>query len=379
MQARPRSSLRSRKSRSRQGPGGYRYSLTGTSREAHDRRGRSCRWSERLLFFGRELSGTVSGRSVGGIALCDEKGWGKSAMSIVETYAGAAGSLQRQRIDFVVELERAWSPPFPAALLRGGLGNLLRRRYCRSRSAGCRPEAHCAYCELFETREGQRGSGWAAGLHGVPVAMAVHCEPVEWKAGRLGIELFGMAVEHSRIIRDAVQEMGERGLGRERVRCVFRPVTGWDVPESCGEAIRRSLSRLSRIEGLRVCSESPIRIKSAGRWAQSVDPRLLVVNAARRFSGLVAQESPARALPAPDRALLERATAMSARNARWRWTDRRRFSARQRRLVPMGGVEGSFEIDLPDLEMLFFLALSEVMGVGKGIAFGFGRVRLEGM
>ncbi|MDQ7007137.1 MAG: CRISPR system precrRNA processing endoribonuclease RAMP protein Cas6 [Acidobacteriota bacterium] len=298
-------------------------------------------------------------------------------MSTGEIYAQAAARVRRRRMRFTLQLERPLRLRFPAALLRGGLGNLLRRRYCRSPSQRCHGRHRCAYCELFEARGEAAGGGWAGRQKSAPVPLAIRCEPGEWAAGRMVVELFGQAVDHGRVIKDAFEEMGERGLGRERVRCAFRADEGWQTVEGCDEGIRRILGGLSRAGGLRVRSESPLRVKAGGRWAQAVGPRLMIVNAARRFSALACESPEVGSLPAPCRELLERAASIPLRQVRWVWTDRHRYSSRQRRRVPMGGVEGGFELDIPDVDLLFFFALAESVGIGKGIPFGFGRVKLE--
>ncbi len=57
-----------------------------------------------------------------------------------------------------------------------------------------------------------------------------------------------------------------------------------------------------------------------------------------------------------------------------RWDDYARFSNRQKKKVPMGGLVGqcSFVSDLPYLEK--WLKCAELVHVGKGAAMGLGRI-----
>jgi hypothetical protein len=60
-----------------------------------------------------------------------------------------------------------------------------------------------------------------------------------------------------------------------------------------------------------------------------------------------------------------------------RWSEWRRWSGRQRQLVPMGGVLGTLALPLRGLEPFWpFLALGPWVHAGKGATMGLGAMRV---
>ncbi len=289
-------------------------------------------------------------------------------------YREALAGLPVRILDLSLELEARFPLEFPGAFLRGVLGNRLRAG-CRSRRTGDRcPAGTCPWCDLFDAEpSGQAADHWSGDLRTIPVPYAVQVTPPEWSRGRLRVLLVGPAARHAEAVVEALREAGARGLGRERVRALVV-----DVEDRQASAAERTASVMAAGGSERLVLEavSPLRLKCGGRWCRELAPRALVVAAARRASALVFHHGSGEALPAPPRPWLEELAERSPAAADWRWVHLERWSARQRRRYPAGGLVGRADLRDLDEPAAFLLAVGAVLGVGKGIAYGLGRYRL---
>lgn len=130
---------------------------------------------------------------------------------------------------------------------------------------------------------------------------------------------------------------------------------------------------------LRVILASPLRLVRDGRphGPQGFPPAALVGNLVRRVSMLSAffGEAP---LETDFRALKEMAEGLVAREPMLAFVDRTRWSGNRREEIPMGGVIGSFVLDLRGREPLFpYLWLGQWLHAGKGAVVGMGAIRLK--
>ncbi len=294
---------------------------------------------------------------------------------VVASYRDALEHLPLAELVLELELEDVLAVPFPGAFLRGVLGNRLRRGCpSRSRDGRCRPGT-CAWCDLFSpVASPGREEHWSGDLRTIPVPYAVRSTGEEWQGGRVGILLLGRATAHAARVVDAFREAGERGLGRSRVRAILL--------EACSRvtAAGREVARAEAEAGDRPVlfrALSPLRLKEGGRWSRHPSPRLLAVAAARRASALCFHHGAGEALPPPGREWLSALEGVAPAREDWTWQEGTRWSARQRRRYPVGGVLGEMELSDPDPALRFFLAVAAVLGVGKGTAYGLGRCSLE--
>ncbi|RMG43083.1 MAG: CRISPR system precrRNA processing endoribonuclease RAMP protein Cas6 [Acidobacteria bacterium] len=139
------------------------------------------------------------------------------------------------------------------------------------------------------------------------------------------------------------------------------------------EAAQRHLAEASR---WRLEARTPTRLKVGGRWADRLRARDLVVAAARRTAGIVRHHGDGTVLGPPVREVIERAERLVPIDESWRWIDLGRYSARQRRFHRLGGIVGQAVYPPWPKEVTPFLLAARFLGLGKGTAFGLGRLEV---
>jgi CRISPR-associated endoribonuclease Cas6 len=266
-------------------------------------------------------------------------------------------------------------PGFTGSAWCGGFGRALRRAACITGlpvCAGCRFEQHCVYPYIFETPA--RSTGILADYDRVPNPFVL---APPWSGGgmlaegsevRLRLVLIGHAIDEAALARQAVIEAGLAGLGPDRGALDLVAVERAPPPpaEPCPDRVEIALA-------------SPLRLVEQGRLVgpDGFRPRHLLLALLRRLSLLAERHGPGP--PALDyRALKGLAETAEFAERELRWTEWRRWSGRQRQLVPMGGLIGQLELPLAGLEAFWpFLALGPFVHAGKGATMGLGALRIS--
>lgn len=265
-------------------------------------------------------------------------------------------------------------------LVHSLLGAGLRRVSCPDGDVcrdACRRPGVCAYHVLLVS-EGRVAGGVLSGVARVPSPCVVQAdwEPV-WRPGdalRFGVCLLGRAVAHARDVARALEVSLGRGVGSARVRmAIMRCLLsrgglqgpgpagpgGGDGPGAVTIELRTPLRLLRK--------RQPVRQFSLEELVRDLNFRLAVWGSYHQ------------ALPwAPRWAFL----AEDARAARTvaddtRWVSFTRYSATQRRDIPLGGLIGSVTLEGVTPRLLALLRAAEIMGAGKGGTIGLGRVRVR--
>jgi CRISPR-associated endoribonuclease Cas6 len=266
-------------------------------------------------------------------------------------------------------------PGYMGSAWRGGFGRALRRAACITGlpvCPGCRFQARCVYPYIFET-PGSADGGILADYERVPNPFVL--APPWGDAGTLAeggeatlrLVLIGRAVEHSALARQAIAEAGLKGLGPDRgaLDLVSVEPIAPPAPEPCPDRVAIEL-------------ESPLRLVENGRLIGPAElrPRHLLLSLLRRVSLLAQLHGPA-ALHLDYRALKALAEGAEFADAQLRWAEWRRWSGRQQRLIPMGGLLGALSLPLQGLEPFWpFLALAPWVHTGKGATMGLGALRV---
>ena len=262
-------------------------------------------------------------------------------------------------------------PEFRGSAVRGAFGRGLRATGC-ARGGGCggacqAPE-QCPVAHLFETPPLPAGS--------VPTRFRQPPHPAVLRVAGPGTETveagteerFGWAVLEPAwgwlpAIERAVGWMAEAGLGAERVRF---GVEGARTTEAAPRAITGNAVTLRLETPLRLQSEGqPWRQWETGEFVRAVVRRVWLL---AEFYGGERRHPPA---PAD--------WAVRAERVAVRWEDRQRYSSRQGREVPWGGLLGEVELTGVPAELGALLGWAEVVGVGKGTSMGLGRVGVGNM
>jgi hypothetical protein len=285
----------------------------------------------------------------------------------------AIGALALHRFRFTLETTRRLAlPPFCGSEFHGGMGMMLARH------------APAVYRELFSESEHSRPRPYALRA---PVLTRVS---KEGEAMVLELMLVGAAGAHIYACFDALARLGETGVGKARggfriaevhaikplgTELVFSRTNGhvafWGSATSVAEIL--SASEIGPASACSVEFVTPLRLKREGVLLRSV-PALdvLLLRIMSRAAQLA--EVP---LPAMRHSLLEIASSARIACHDIRWQEWSRYSARQGKSMPFGGLVGSVRYEGENLQPLIpWLRLAEWLHVGNKTTFGLGACRV---
>lgn len=287
-------------------------------------------------------------------------------------------------------------PGDPGALLRGTFGAALRQLSCVTGAAtceGCKLARACRYRAIFDPLPPE-GVLLAQQTQGMPPAYVLDPQAVprrldEGRPVRFGLTLLGEAHRHLALVVTALARAMTMGLARERTRLVLRAVEA-RTPEGRVHVKLQNLPPLpptARLQAgdcvlpedeagdgrLHLRFLTPMALRRNGQISQAdtLEAGPLLFLHARRVSMLVDAHG--------DGALgldFHRLSALSARlriaSRRLEWRQWRRYSARQQREVPMGGLVGTVCIEGPVAPFLTLLRFGRDLHMGRHAAFGQG-------
>ncbi|OQX15227.1 MAG: hypothetical protein BWK73_07300 [Thiothrix lacustris] len=289
-------------------------------------------------------------------------------------------------------------PAYAGSTWRGAFGHALRRTVCVTHEPDCRQcllWRSCVYSQVFETPAGQE-----------PLLEKINAAPHPYimqplaTSGRqyapgevlsLELSLLGAAIEHLPYLLHALQQVGERGIGKGDGRYALVTVEQ-EVAPGAGEwvtiqAAGGSLQALAGIvpsippmpDRVRVRLLTPLRLLQegtpirTGRFTFQLFTKTLLL----RLSLLHAFHAGV-ALNADFKALSQRAAAVTLEDVDLRWHEWSRYSNRQQNHVQMGGLVGSFALELNGLEDFWpWLWLGQWVHAGKGAVMGMGGYALD--
>lgn len=291
-------------------------------------------------------------------------------------------------------------PRFNASMWRGALGHALKRTACVTGArdcGGCLVRDNCAYSCLFETPP-PPGADRMCRYNSVPHPLVIRNNPRSGHilpGGELDVDtmLLGTrAVSWLPYLIHALERAGQSGLGRDRVRLSLLrveqsvagqpPVRLWDREE--GGAIRTDLRLLQPPEApedsIRIEFQTPLRLVSQGRVirAEQFQPVHLWRSLTRRLSMLEYFHGES-SREADFKALHRSALALAWMDHQLRDRQWVRYSARQKRRIPLTGVTGWAQLDLQGRTELWpWLWIGQFLHAGKATIMGLGQYRVTG-
>jgi hypothetical protein len=325
----------------------------------------------------------------------------------------------RYRIALLSEARLAL-PTNPAAMLRGGLGQALKRGTC-GRPSGelcqkrCELPEVCPYAFLFESPTPPNAEVLRAS-HEIPPPYLIEPPdrpPYTLEPGepfRFGLVLFGSAIRFFPYLLAALRDLGQVGLGPQRIRCRLGTATFLapggretvlfdasanrilsnqpSAPSAAAWAVVQSTDadRLT----LTLHFLTPTRLKHADRFVAGPPPFHVVIRALMRRVSSLSYFYGGQRWEVDYRGWIGRAEQVQIADAEVRWVDWERFSTRQGREMNLGGIVGRVTYaELARSEtgqstggaeglgaFLPLLRLGELGHVGKGAVFGNGRYEI---
>lgn len=198
----------------------------------------------------------------------------------------------------------------------------------------------------------------------------------------LELRLFGSAaLRQVPLLVETLDAAGRRGLGRERV-----PYSLQSVEAFSNEGLWKTLEHNASSWGVPSAPPPPRKVRVRLLSALRVQDEGRLVNrenfSAGHFSKALLRRIQLLAwahgeAPAPD-APLRQLDKLELSEIRLSREGGQRYSARQKRAVPLDGLRGQFDLGGPALETLWdWLWLGQWTQVGKGATQGLGVYRLE--
>jgi hypothetical protein len=270
-------------------------------------------------------------------------------------------------------------PAFRGALWHSVIGRALKEAVCvvpPGLCGACPRREVCEYPAVMESRSASAAEGPLGRGARVPGPLII--EPGTWEprqvpAGELFRLDFAFAGRDGRAltaVEHAIREGARRGLGRRRARA--RAVRLESREPLAGVMARCSTAAPASVV-LRLVS--PLRLKRDGRYLRQFDLPALARDLSFRVAALGAYQG-GLPWPAPWEEVREQAARASVREARTRWTEGVRYSARQEREIVLGGLVGEVSIEGAGPELVQLLAAGTVLHAGKGASMGLGQIEL---
>jgi CRISPR-associated endoribonuclease Cas6 len=287
-------------------------------------------------------------------------------------------------------------PPYKGAVFRGALDNAFRKAACpfpRRRCDDCSAHDQCLYLSLFQPSPPADFPD--AGKFGnAPPPYVIKPSPDNRQAYHprdtldFDLTLIGRALDALPYFIFAVDQIGRRGLGRERGRyelskvVVLRNGQSLLVFDGDDQAIRSlppagagHLAPVAPIASLTLELQTPLRIKKNGKLVTRLDFSTLFNSLTRRLTLLSTFYGQNGSLDLED--LSAKAARMKTVEDQSFWYDWPRYSSRQKELMKLGGLRGSISFEGDFTPFMRWLRLGEAVHVGQGTTFGLGGYAIQ--
>lgn len=260
---------------------------------------------------------------------------------------------------------------------RGSFGHALRRAVCVTglpECGTCPMRASCIYVELFETMPPSGNHGMLSRYSHVPHSYIIRTpNPASLACGdegELRMTLIGGGVRHAALAAQQLARAAQRLAEPGALEVLGTRITNTRIPPA---------PEYTDHSNIHLNLESPLRIRVNNLyWKHPDDFRFRAFFSAllRRVTQLC--ELHGQPVPAAShiRELAECAERVRITNNTLRWQDMHRYSNRQRRRIPMGGLMGTVDIEGELAPLWPWLWVGQFLHVGKATVMGLGRFQL---
>lgn len=298
---------------------------------------------------------------------------------------------------------------FKGSALRGAFGHALKRAVCTVREKDCIAcilHHQCLFAQFFmeqkTTQEGKTPS--------IPHPYIIEPPQNPKRTYSKGEEfdfsliLLGNLYEKLPFLVYAFELMGSRGIGRasnEELKStpfeiigiqaahiqeqpqIYNPIKKQlsHIPspallEYSAPAFSKTDSSLQKMQELTVMLETPLRYKADNSFHSDLTFEDLFKLMARRIT--VAFKEFGEKEPEIDyKNLLQQAKNISIIESNIIWKDQKRYSARQKQALKIGGLEGRISFKGDFTEFIPLLNLAILLHLGKQTSFGLGKIQYE--
>ncbi len=310
--------------------------------------------------------------------------------------------LQRYRFDFRVETPLQLND-YAGSMLRGLLGWALRRASCLTRAESCHNcllRSHCPYPTLFEPLPPSAMAG--SRFHQIPPPYVIEPPPLAesqttYAKGELfsfHFVLFGQAANHQlSILLFAWQQALKERVGKSHAALTLEQL--WAEPQAGAEpTLLYDRQQGQHLQPFTLTAPArptttptqvvielltPLRIQRQNRplGQQELNATELLMALIRRVTLL--EEALGEGYQPPDFAALQQQSEAIEWRSDLRWRDLFRYSNRQRRKIPLGGLMGTLELSGDLAPFIEALVVGQWCHIGSNTPFGLGGYRLVGL
>ncbi|MFA7481761.1 MAG: CRISPR system precrRNA processing endoribonuclease RAMP protein Cas6 [Vulcanimicrobiota bacterium] len=325
-------------------------------------------------------------------------------MSIIYLEPLIESLAQLQFVDLILTIEareHIQLPVFSGSTFRGILGHELKRAACSTgeQCEQCRDPENCIYHYLFETRFSAKEDPVRGSLE-VPRPFILtpptrgRVLPARQRA-EIGLRLFGAATDYLSYFIYALEQAGQRGIGRENQQFKLLKVSqhhAADLPPTvfyqCREKgpgqfsgepsvsdVASNFPSLQLSDSCIIKFLTPTRLKHRGELVKEPEFHVLVRALLTRLGILIGAHGVAP-LKLDFSQIVKQAETIRYQALDLRWLDWQRYSNRQKRKMKLGGFIGGVEYTGNLQPFGPLLAAGELLNVGKGTTFGLGGYRI---
>ena len=301
---------------------------------------------------------------------------------------GRSVEIPYQSFTFSIRLQRRVRfDVYPTFVFRSILGKELRRMSCpfsgKKKCDVCGLKNQCVYSQLFESPI-EKDTGFLEGRNrGIHPFTLYSSTGLNVKTNQLSLvfTLVGKNVLNFPYVYKALINGGKAGVLKDRVPFSIEDVTvdGLSVIDADG-SLKDNSSKCWSFQNRKspsvsgCCIElcSPVRLKAGGRFVSAIVYSQLLASIQRRVNVIGPLYVPGWhgevQWDVPERQVKNRV----------HWLDLPHFSARQRKLILMGGLVGTAEIGEEITTREFsLLKAGEIFHVGKNPGFGLGKIMVR--
>ncbi len=285
-------------------------------------------------------------------------------------------------------------PPFRGATLRGALGYHLRKVVCHNLKRNCQDcllSQNCAYSTFFEgTASNNREIMRLYPKVPQPFTLVVEKQDTteihKGQSFEFGINLFGQSANLFPYIAYAFFQVGEQGLGKDRLNFEIERIT------QNGTVLYQNGSNfIKKPQSSHICAEctdnqaqvrldflTPVRIRKEGDTANGLAFGDIIRSAVRRLSVINYFYGSGRVLDHEYvNNLISISDGVEKSLDQTEYYSFDRYSGRQHRKMTLDGLCGNIAFKNVPPELVSVLRLTEKIGLGKALSFGFGRIKLS--
>ena len=287
---------------------------------------------------------------------------------------------------FKFQLSSSEILPLFGSTLRGGFGYTFKKLTCLRKSSTCKDcvlRHVCPYSYIFETPSPENSTIMRKTEY-IP-----HPYVIDVEEGKtyFNLILVGKAVNYLPYFIVTFDSLGEKGLGRKRIKYKLKEVKDIDnktifskeknfiSPEYTTLKWEEFIPQ-GKIKKVEIEIKTPLRIIKRGKVIYSLTPEVIIESLARRVS-LLSYFHCNFNLWDEVKPLIEKSKNLKFANKGIKWYDMQRYSTRQKRKIGMGGVIGKIQMEGDFTPFIQLLKAGEFLHTGKGTTFGLGKYKLK--